>query len=126
MPATSLAPLRGAPKPFHHKASGQAAVKIRGRFHYLGKHGSKAAAEEYQRIIRDVWGKPVNEPPEGLTIAQLDRLTIIDLLTGFWTHADRYYVKNGKPTSTVGGMTSALRRLRELYGDQLAAEFGPL
>ena len=51
MPATShRVPLSGAPKPFLHKGSGQSAVKFRGRFYYLGKHGSKAAREVYLRI----------------------------------------------------------------------------
>ncbi len=126
MPTRSTARIRRAPQPFLHKASGQAAVKIRGRFYYLGKHGSKAAASEYQRLIRDVWGKPAVEPPSGLKPSQLDNLTIVDLLTAYWRHADAYYVKDGKPTSTIAGIAPALRALREQYGDQPAAEFGPL
>jgi len=126
MPASSSARLRGAPKPFLHKASGQSAVKVRGRFYYLGKHGSKAAQEEYRRIINEIWNKPAAEPPVGLTLAQLDRLKILDLLTGFWAHADRYYVKDGKPSTTIAAITPPLRRLREQCGEQLAAEFGPL
>jgi integrase len=126
MPANSTARIRPAPKPFLHRATGQAAVKIRGRFYYLGKHGSEAAREAYRRILRDVWAKPAVEPPAGLTPAQIDRLTIVDLLTAYWQHADRYYVKDGKPTSTIAGIAPALRLLREKCGDQLAAEFGPL
>jgi hypothetical protein len=126
MSASSSAPLRRASKALHHKASVQDAVKVRGRFYYLGKHGTKAAREECQRIIREVWAKPDQLPSAGLTLAQIDRLTIVDLLTGFWEHADAYYVKGGKPTSTIAGMTAALRRFRELHGHELAENFGPL
>jgi hypothetical protein len=96
------------------------------RFYYLGKYGSDAAREAYKRILRDVWVKPPIEPPAGLTPAQIDRLLIVDLLTAYWAHADRHYVKDGRPTSTIAGIAPALRLLREKLGDQLAAEFGPL
>ncbi|MEX2176784.1 MAG: hypothetical protein WD872_20625 [Pirellulaceae bacterium] len=107
MSASSSAPLRGAPKPFLHKASGQAAVKVRGRFYYLGKHGSPAAREEYLRIIREVWSKPAAEAPAGLTLRQLDRLSVLDLLAGFWEHADRYYVKDGRPSTTIAAIAQS-------------------
>jgi integrase len=126
MPAQSSVPLRGAPQPFHHKASGQAAVKVRGRFYYCGKWNTQAAADEYARIIRDVWSKPPAEPPEGLTPSQLDKLTIRDLVFAYRKHCEQRYVKDGQPTSTIAGIAPAMRMLRESFGDQLAADFGPL
>ena len=36
-----------------HKATGQAFVKLGGRRFYLGKHGSKASREEYERRIAE-------------------------------------------------------------------------
>ncbi len=35
----------------HHKASGQAVVRIQGKDHYLGLYGSDASHEAYQRLI---------------------------------------------------------------------------
>lgn len=125
MPAKSYVRLRGAPRPFLHKGSGQHAVKIRGRFYYLGKPDSDWQTE-YRRLIDEVWSKPPAEAPVGIAAHRLDKLTIVELLEGFWRWADGYYVKNGKPSTQIAAITPPLRRLREQYGEQLAAEFGPL
>ena len=37
----------------HHKPSDQGVVTLRGRDHYLGKHGSAAAKAEYDRLIAE-------------------------------------------------------------------------
>ena len=47
MPKTNI------PTYHHHKATGQAFVELGGRRFYLGKHGSKASREEYERKIAE-------------------------------------------------------------------------
>ena len=37
-----------------------------------------------------------------------------ELILAFWTHAQSYYVKNGRPTDEQAGIKSALRYLRRL------------
>lgn len=39
------------PKYSLHKSSGQAVVRIDGKMHYLGPHGSPESREKYQRLI---------------------------------------------------------------------------
>ena len=49
-----------------HKATGQAFVELGGRRFYLGKHGSKASREEYERRIAEYLGNGRKLPPIGL------------------------------------------------------------
>ena len=44
----------------------------------------------------------------------------------YWEYAQGYYRKNGKPTGEIDCLKSALRPVRELYGNHSAREFGPL
>ncbi len=53
-------------------------------------------------------------------------ITIAELLERFWAWADGYYIKAGKPTGEISNLNYALKPLRELYGQTLAVEFGPL
>jgi hypothetical protein len=39
------------PKYGHHKASGQAVVRLDGRYFYLGPYGSAASRQEYDRLV---------------------------------------------------------------------------
>ncbi|MCA8973168.1 MAG: hypothetical protein KDC98_00530 [Planctomycetes bacterium] len=39
------------PAMFEHKATGQAVVKLDGRFVYLGWFGSEEATNEYRRVV---------------------------------------------------------------------------
>jgi hypothetical protein len=41
------------PKYRKHKASGQAIVTLAGVDHYLGRHGTKAAKRQYERLIAE-------------------------------------------------------------------------
>lgn len=43
----------------------------------------------------------------------------------YFEFAQKYDVKNGKPTSEVDGIRLALRDLRKLYGDTAIDDFGP-
>jgi integrase len=108
------------PKYRLHKATGQAVVTIGGRDLYLGRHGSSESRAEYDRRIAE-WlttGRRSLAPGSDLTVAEL--------ALAYLKHADVYYRKNGQPTSEVKNIARAIKPLRELYGDILAAEFSPL
>lgn len=79
-----------------HRASGQARVNLSGRDVYLGEWGSDAAATEYDRVINQ-WlalGRVWPPPPD-------HQLTLGQLYAKYAAHADAFYRKRGKPTSTA-------------------------
>jgi integrase len=104
-----------------HRATGQAVCTIFGRDFYLGPHGTKASHLEYDRLVSE-WlaaGRPTSSPSNV-------ELSVSELIVRFWKHAQKRYVKNGKPTSELHLIQNALRPLRELYGSQPVSQFGPL
>lgn len=108
------------PKYRKHK-SGQARVTIAGKTYYLGKYGSAASKEAYNRLIALWRSQNCTLPDRG------GELSVNDLLLAYWRHAEEHYRKpDGKPTSELGLLRTVLRIVRELYGHTLAANFGPL
>ena len=59
-------PKKNLPGYLKHKTSGQAFCLIRGKFIYLGKYGSKASREEYERIIAEYLINGKKAPPTRL------------------------------------------------------------
>jgi integrase len=109
------------PKYRKHRASGKAVVTLNGRDFYLGPHNTKASRLEYDRLTSE-W--LAND--RGSLTGQDQDLTVTELLLRYWQHAKGYYRKNGKQTSEVAAIKSALKPVRELYGSNPAGEFGPL
>jgi len=108
------------PKYRKHRATGQAICTIGGRDHYLGPHGTTASKLEYDRIIGE-WLANNRQP-----FVQADSITVSELILQFWEDARKLYVKDGRPTGEQSALQSALRPVRELYGQHLAVDFGPL
>ena len=48
------------------------------------------------------------------------------MIAHYWGFARAYYVEDGRPTSEQGSIKSALRPLKQLYGNVRACDFGPL
>jgi integrase len=97
-------------------------VTLDGRDIYLGQYGSPQSRAEYDRLLAE-WlsnGRRLPAP-----MAESD-LTVNELILAYLRHADSYYVKNGKPTSEPACIRASVRPLRQLYGDTLARDFGPL
>lgn len=100
-----------------HKPSGQAIVLLAGRMHYLGPYGTPASRAEYDRLVGN-WlaqGRP--------RAVRVHDLTIAEAALAYLRHAETYYRKNGRQTSSVAGVKLAIGWLVELFGDKLAAEF---
>ena len=113
-----------------HKKSGQAIVTLTNsagvrRDYLLGRYGSKASKDEYRRLLQE-WETAAHElpPKRGEGDAPAD-LTVNELLAAFLKFAKKRYVKNGKPTSEQAVLRAVMRPISRLYGDTLAAEFGP-
>jgi integrase len=114
---------RRLPKLCRHKGTGRFYVTLSGRELYLGRT-PKAAKLEYDRIIGE-W------LANGRRLAAADGapadLTVSELLSAFWTHAEAYYrLPSGEPSSELNWIASAVRPLRRLYGGTPARDFGPL
>ena len=54
--------LRRTPSYRNHKPSGQAVVTLDGRDYYIGRHGSQASLEEYDRLVGE-WQSNGRRPP---------------------------------------------------------------
>jgi integrase len=143
------------PKLQHHRATGQARVKIAGRDHYCGRWGSKESLAKYHRLLGEYFngnGAPplaegraaataansssdgvhvVNVSPSGLTVAAVPQraelaVCVCDIAARYLLHAETYYRDvRGRKTSSYDGARMAVRAL-EPYFDVPATEFGPL
>ena len=116
MPKTNIPNYR------HHKASGQAFVELGGRRFYLGKHGSKASREEYERRIAEYLGNGRKLPP---TLTKTG-ISCQELAVRFLEWAEGYYVKNGKQTTSFGHCRTAMSVFVEHYGRESVDKFSPL
>ena len=119
---------RRVPSYCHHKSSGRAVVRLNGKDHYLGHYGSPESHAEYQRLI-DRW--LATNKASAVRKAERKRLvdpmaTVSTVLLQYREFAKGYYVKNGEPTKELTEMRLALRPVRLLFGDTVAADFGPL
>ena len=67
-----------------HRATGQAYVTIEGREHYLGKYGTAASRQAYNRLIAEWIANDRHLP------APAGELTIVELIARFTEHAKAY------------------------------------
>ena len=107
-----------------HKPTGRAVVTLCGRDLYLGEYGTRESRAEYDRIIGE-WlanGRTLSGSGSGNGAD----VTNSEMLLAFLAWAETYYVKNGRMTNEVFHVRYAIKPIRELYGDKLARDFGPL
>jgi integrase len=106
-----------------HRASGQAVVTLSGVDHYLGKHGTPASQERYNRLLAEWLASNRTLPPP----RQINVLTVMELVAAYWGHAAVYYAgPDGKGNSQTDRVQRSLEVAQRLYGPTLAREFGPL
>ncbi|MGA2496757.1 MAG: site-specific integrase [Tepidisphaeraceae bacterium] len=110
------------PKISHHKASGQAVVRLDGRDFYLGSWGTEVARGEYDRIVAEWLANGRHSP----TVSCVE-LTVAEIMLRYVEFADGYYRStDGTSTTEPMKIRHALRPLRRLYGHTDASAFGPL
>ncbi len=113
------------PKYRHYKPKNLAVVRIDGRDHYLGQHGSAESWERYHRLL-------AGRASTGLepTVARepdKSGLKVVELVQSYWRHVRGYYRRpDGTPGAEQDNIKLALRPLRQLYGFTPAADFGPV
>ena len=101
-----------------HKASGQAVVTIQGKDHYLGPYGSDESRKKYGELIAQHASGFLSP---AVAIQRPVGFTINEIVLSFLRHAEKYYVKDGKPTDEYNCFLSAVRPLVALYGDTQAS-----
>lgn len=110
------------PKYRLHKTTGRALMTLNGRDVYLGRYGSSESKAEYKRLIAEsqVIGcqRPANAGGEGPSVSAV--------VSAYLEFARGYYVKNGKPTTTIQHIRDAMKPLAQLYDPTPASAFGPL
>lgn len=84
-----------------HKASGQSVVRLHGRDIYLGKHGSAASQEAYQRFVAE-WSES-----GGRMSKSQHSTTLTEVVVAYTEFATGYYRKDGEPTNEVRMIKSA-------------------
>ncbi|HEV3448324.1 MAG TPA: site-specific integrase [Gemmataceae bacterium] len=109
-----------------HKQSGQAVVTLPDGFGgrrdtLLGKFGSKQSRMEYARVVHE-WEAAGRRLPHVATAACL---SVNEMILAYDKHAEKYYVKDGKPTSEIHVIRQAMRFVKRLYGRTPANDFGP-
>jgi integrase len=110
--------MKRIPKYSPHKATGQARVRIDGKPYYLGEYGSEAAKTKYDQLIAK-W-------LTGERLANPDNLTVSRLCVKYVEeHAKPYYRKNGRQTSELHAIQSALRPLIAKFGGTRISDLGP-
>lgn len=101
------------PKYTLHKASGQARVRIAGKDHYLGRHGSPESRQEYAKLIGQI-GEPERvavEPPVP------DEITVSEVVLRFFQDCEKDFLdEDGKPNPDFAHFRGVLKLLRESFG----------
>lgn len=114
----------------HHRASGQAYVKVRGKVTYLGVYGSESSRTAYAVAVADILsGRAITPPATARTTtvaAGASVFTVREVCDRYAAYAKGYYVKAGKVTAEAGMVATACGHASALFGDQPAESFGPL
>lgn len=109
-------------------SSGQARVRVDGRDILLGEYNSKESRVRYAEIVAKlVSGQAVQKPTakRGQSSQPDPGMTVNELVVAYLSWADGHFVKNGKPTSEIHCLKSAVKPLVELYGFHAVDGFGP-
>ena len=110
--------MRKPPKYSLHTATGQAKVRIDGKDHYLGPYGSEESKKLYDELIAR-W-LCAGRKPDSVNVT-LNRLSVL-----YIEFAESYYRKDGKVTSEVASIRSALKMLIKLFGRLPVNDFSPI
>ena len=100
----------------HHRASGQAVVRIDGRDIYLGKWKSAESRRKYDTLIGE-WlagGRRLPIDPNAVPV--------MSIVNAYRKHAETYYAHSDEPNS----IRQAMIPLLKLYKYTPAVELGPL
>lgn len=101
--------------------NGQAYVCWQGRREYLGRHNTDASLKRYRQFIRriELGLSPIEAPAVGKSPL------VLEVIAQYLAHAEEYYKRGAEMSPEFASMTGALNILFNLYGEELADDFGP-
>lgn len=115
-----------------HKPSGQARVRHAGQEHWLGKFGTREAAQRFAELLGEIvtGAAPSNSRSRSPgSTSQTNApavLSVNELAVAFLEHARQHYRHpDGEPTSEIDCLLSAIGPLTRLYEMTAAEVFGP-
>lgn len=102
----------------HHKPSGQAYVRIKGRVHYLGAFGSEESKAKYRQLKAEFLQSPLS--PKFSQSAKLSTSpTMSQVCLAYLEHAQEYY----KGSREYGDLERAIRPIADLFAMLPADQF---
>jgi integrase len=112
-------PKRNIPNYRLHKATGQGFVELGGRRFYLGKYGSKASREEYERRVAEYLTNGRKLPPTGTKAG----ITCQELAIHFLEWAEEYFMNQPRSFAHI---RKAMEFLVKHYGREPVDNFAPM
>lgn len=103
-----------------HEASGQARTTFNGQRHYLGVFNSPESKKAFDKILAD-WEAAHSERSKSAPVT----LTVSRLAVLFLKHAEKEYVRDGKPTGETANFRYALKAMTNMYHGVKVIDFGP-
>ena len=111
-------PKRNIPNYRLHKATGQGFVELGGRRFYLGKHGSKASRDEYERRVAEYLTNGRQLPPTKTKTG----ISCQELAIQFLEWAEEYFMSQPKSFNHI---KTAMGFLVKHYGRESDDNFAP-
>ena len=102
----------------HHKGSGQACTKIRGKTYYFGPYGTPESRRKFRELLAQYL---LSETPTTFGV-EVTELSMAEVCLSYANHAKSYY---GSDSPEHRNILLALRPISELIPRKLAKEFGP-
>lgn len=121
-------PRKLSPRYLEHKQSGRARAvwyDKAGNYHDVllpGPFGSDESRKAYGKLLLED-----HVAPAGAGVRDRSGLALVEVLAAYLDHAERHYRgPDGRPTSELATVKLVIKALREVYGPEPVAEFGPL
>ncbi|MFM9962407.1 MAG: tyrosine-type recombinase/integrase [Planctomycetaceae bacterium] len=108
-----------------HRHSGKAIVRIAGRDHYLGPHGSPESRAEYDRLIAE-WLACGRQSATSALPAENKSLLVNEVLLAYVEFAEKHYSDGQQVSTEFANLKHAIKPVKQLYGHTAAEHFGPL
>lgn len=111
-----------ARKPIYglHATSGLARTTVNGKRVTLGKYNSPESRATFARIVEEWEAAHAERKPRGNSELTVSRLAVL-----FLQHAEREYVRDGRPTGETKNFRMALQAMTDQFHGVRVLDFGP-